>query len=197
MCGIYGMISESGAALRFPGVATRMGDALKHRGPDGHAVLTNPYAVIGTARLRIIDLHERADQPFAAPGEEVWLECNGEIYNAPSIRAQYPDYPFRSHSDVEAILPLYLERGTDAIPMLDGMFGLAIWDDRTRTLILARDRAGEKPLFYTRVGREIVFASELQCILQHPEISKELDPIAVLWVGNRLHSRSFVGVGGL
>lgn len=173
------MISESGAALRFPGVATRMGDALKHRGPDGHAVLTNPYAVIGTARLRIIDLHERADQPFAAPGEEVWLECNGEIYNAPSIRAQYPDYPFRSHSDVEAILPLYLERGTDAIPMLDGMFGLAIWDDRTRTLILARDRAGEKPLFYTRVGREIVFASELQCILQHPEISKELDPIAV------------------
>jgi len=179
MCGIYGMISESGTALRFPDLAVQMGDALKHRGPDGHAVLTNPHAVIGTARLRIIDLHERADQPFAAPGSQVWLECNGEIYNAQSIRARFPDYPFRSHSDVEAILPLYLERGTDAIPMLDGMFGLAIWDNRTRTLILARDRAGEKPLFYTRVGREIVFASELQCILQHPEISKELDPIAV------------------
>ena len=179
MCGIYGMISESGTALRFPDIAAQMGDALKHRGPDGHATLTNPHAVIGTARLRIIDLHERADQPFAAPGSQVWLECNGEIYNAQSIRARFPDYPFRSHSDVEAILPLYLERGTDAIPMLDGMFGLAIWDNRTRTLILARDRAGEKPLFYTRVGREIVFASELQCILQHPEISKELDPIAV------------------
>jgi len=173
------MISESGTALRFPDIAAQMGDALKHRGPDGHATLTNPHAVIGTARLRIIDLHERADQPFAAPGSQVWLECNGEIYNAQSIRARFPDYPFRSHSDVEAILPLYLERGTDAIPMLDGMFGLAIWDNRTRTLILARDRAGEKPLFYTRVGREIVFASELQCILQHPEISKELDPIAV------------------
>lgn len=173
------MISESGTALRFPGVATLMGGALEHRGPDGHAMFTSPHAVIGTARLRIIDLHERADQPFAAPGSQVWLECNGEIYNAQSIRAQFPDYPFRSNSDVEAILPLYLERGADAIPMLDGMFGLAIWDNRTRTLILARDRAGEKPLFYTRVGREIVFASELQCILQHPEISKELDPIAV------------------
>jgi len=173
------MISEDGTALRFPDAAVQMGIALEHRGPDGHARLTSPHAVIGTARLRIIDLHERADQPFSAPGSQVWLECNGEIYNAPSIRAKFPDYPFRSNSDVESILPLYLERGTDAIAMLDGMFGLAIWDNRTRTLILARDRAGEKPLFYTRVGREIVFASELQCILQHPEISKELDPIAV------------------
>jgi asparagine synthase (glutamine-hydrolysing) len=173
------MISEGGTALRFPDAAVEMGNALEHRGPDGHARLTSPHAVIGTARLRIIDLHERADQPFSAPGSQVWLECNGEIYNAPSIRAQFPDYPFRSNSDVESILPLYLERGTDAIAMLDGMFGLAIWDNRTRTLILARDRAGEKPLFYTRVGREIVFASELQCILRHPEISKELDPIAV------------------
>jgi len=173
------MISEGGTALRFPDAAVRMGNALEHRGPDGHARLTSPHAVIGTARLRIIDLHERADQPFSAPGSQVWLECNGEIYNAPSIRAKFPDYPFRSNSDVESILPLYLERGTDAIAQLDGMFGLAIWDNRTRTLILARDRAGEKPLFYTRVGREIVFASELQCILQHPEISKELDPIAI------------------
>jgi len=173
------MISEGGTALRFPDAAVEMGNALEHRGPDGHARLTSPHAVIGTARLRIIDLHERADQPFSAPGSQVWLECNGEIYNAPSIRAKFPDYPFRSNSDVESILPLYLERGTDAIAQLDGMFGLAIWDNRTRTLILARDRAGEKPLFYTRVGREIVFASELQCILQHPEISKELDPIAV------------------
>ncbi len=179
MCGIYGMISEGGTALRYPDIAMEMSEALAHRGPDGHAKFTNPHAIIGTARLRIIDLHERADQPFAAPGSQVWLECNGEIYNAPSIRAKYPDYPFRSNSDVEAILPLYLEHGTGAIAQLDGMFGLCIWDNRTRTLILARDRAGEKPLFYTRAGREILFASELQCILRHPEISKELDPIAI------------------
>ncbi|MEO8034472.1 MAG: asparagine synthase (glutamine-hydrolyzing), partial [Acidobacteriota bacterium] len=138
---------------------------------------------IGTERLRIIDLHERADQPFASPDTEVWLECNGEIYNAKEIRARYPDYPYRSHSDVETILPLYLEKGTDAVTMLDGMFALCIWDNRTRTLILARDRAGEKPLFYSRIGgagsREVVFASELQCLLEHPDVSKELDDVAV------------------
>jgi asparagine synthase (glutamine-hydrolysing) len=179
MCGIYGMIADSGSTLRYPEVLDWMGEALRHRGPDGRAVLTHPDAVIGTERLRIIDLHERADQPFAAPGSQVWLECNGEIYNANEIRARYLDYPFRSRSDVEAILPLYLERGTDAIAELDGMFGLAIWDHRTRTLLLARDRAGEKPLFYARVGQEILFASELQCMLRHPDINRDLDPIAL------------------
>jgi asparagine synthase (glutamine-hydrolysing) len=178
MCGIYGMIAERGA-LRYPEVLEWMGEALRHRGPDGHAVFTHADAVIGTERLRIIDLHERADQPFAAPGAQVWLECNGEIYNAPEIRARYGDYPYRSHSDVETILPLYLERGAEAVRELDGMFGLAIWDRRSRTLLLARDRAGEKPLFYARAGHEILFASELQCILRHPEVSRELDPIAV------------------
>ena len=179
MCGIYGMIAEPGTHLRYPEVLEWMGEALRHRGPDGRAVLTHPDAVIGTERLRIIDIHERADQPFSAPGSQVWLECNGEIYNAAEIRARYLDYPFRSKSDVEAILPLYLERGSDAIAELDGMFGLAIWDHRTRMLLLARDRAGEKPLFYARVGHEILFASELQCILRHPDISRDLDPIAV------------------
>ncbi len=179
MCGIYGMVSDGGAALRHPEVLDSMGEALRHRGPDGHAVFTRPDAVIGTERLRIIDLHERADQPFAAPGAQVWLECNGEIYNAPEIRSRYPDYPYRSHSDVETILPLYLERGPDAVRELDGMFGLAIWDNRTHSLVLARDRAGEKPLFYARVGNEILFASELQSVLRHPDIRKDLDQTAV------------------
>lgn len=169
----------SGATLRHPQVLGFMGEALRHRGPDGHAEFTRPDAVIGTERLRIIDLHERADQPFAAPGSLVWLECNGEIYNAAEIRARFPDYPYRSNSDVETILPLYLERGVAAIPELDGMFGLAIWDARTHTLILARDRAGEKPLFYAKAGGEVIFASELQCLLRHPDISRELDPIAI------------------
>ena len=178
MCGIYGMVA-SGAALRHPGVLALMGEALLHRGPDGHAEFARPEAAIGTERLRIIDLHERADQPFESPDSQVWLECNGEIYNAAEIRARYPDYPYRSKSDVETILPLYLDRGVAAIPELDGMFGLAIWDARTRTLILARDRAGEKPLFYAKPRGEVIFASELQCLLQHPDISRELDPVAI------------------
>jgi asparagine synthase (glutamine-hydrolysing) len=177
MCGIYGLASAT--ALRFPGVLEAMGEALRHRGPDGSAVLSEPHVRIGTERLRIIDLHERADQPFASPDNLVWLEANGEIYNAHEIRARHPDYPYRSHSDVETILPLYLQHGPNAVSMLDGMFGLAIWDQRARTLLLARDAAGEKPLFYTRIGGEVLFASELQCLLRHPEISRELDPDAV------------------
>jgi len=177
MCGIYGIVSA--APLRHPQVVDLMGEALRHRGPDGHATFVQPHARIGTERLRIIDLHERADQPFASPDDQVWLEANGEIYNAAEIRARYADFPYRSHSDVETILPLYLDRGASAVEELDGMFGLAIWDDRTHTLILARDRAGEKPLFYTRVNGEVLFASELQCLLQYPEISRELDRVAI------------------
>jgi asparagine synthase (glutamine-hydrolysing) len=167
------------APLRNPAVLDLMGEALRHRGPDGRAALTDRDAVIATERLRIIDLHERADQPFASPDGKVWLECNGEIYNARELRARHPDFPFRSHSDVESILPLYLEHGANCVAMLDGMFGLAIWDQRNRTLLLARDRAGEKPLFFAEVRGEVIFASELQCLLQYPEVGRELDPIAV------------------
>ncbi len=173
------MIAARAEALRYPEVAGFMGEALRHRGPDGRAMFSEADAVIGTERLRIIDLHERADQPFASPNGDVWLECNGEIYNAVAIRARYPEYPFRSASDVESILPLYLEHGAGAVEQLDGMFALAIWDNRDRTLTLARDRAGEKPLFYGRVGDEILFASELQCLLRHPLLPRELDPVAI------------------
>ncbi len=179
MCGIYGIVSSNDTAIGHPDVVTAMGEALRHRGPDGSAHFRAPRAIIGTERLRIIDLHERADQPFASPDESVWLECNGEIYNSASIRARYRDYPYRSHSDVETILPLYLDRGTDAIAELDGMFGLAIRDARDGSLLLARDRAGEKPLFYARSGDEVIFASELQCVMKHPGVSHELDPEAV------------------
>lgn len=165
----------SAGALRYPGVLEEMGEALRHRGPDGRATFTEPHARIGTARLRIIDLHERADQPFASPDNSVWLEANGEIYNTRELRGRYRDFPFRSHSDVESILPLYLDRGPAAVAELDGMFALAIWDERKRRLLLARDRAGEKPLFYARVGDEIVFASELQCLLRHPDVPRDLD----------------------
>ncbi|MFZ2491319.1 MAG: asparagine synthase (glutamine-hydrolyzing), partial [Thermoanaerobaculia bacterium] len=130
-------------------------------------------------RLRIIDLHERADQPFASPSGDVWLQANGEIYNSAELRSRFGRYPFRSESDVETILPLYLEYGADAIAMLDGMFGLAIWDDRTSTLLLARDRAGEKPLFYARLRDETIFASELQCLLTNPEVPRDLDLVAI------------------
>ncbi|HUP48266.1 MAG TPA: asparagine synthase (glutamine-hydrolyzing) [Thermoanaerobaculia bacterium] len=179
MCGIYGIVAAGEAPLAHPEVVASMGEALRHRGPDGSAHFRAARAILGTERLRIIDLHERADQPFASPDEKVWLECNGEIYNSALIRARYREYPYRSHSDVETILPLYLHRGPAAVAELDGMFGLAIRDERDGSLLLARDRAGEKPLFYARAGNEVVFASELQCVMKHPGVRSELDPVAL------------------
>lgn len=169
------MISLTGAPLRAPETIEAMGRALRHRGPDGHALLESPDAILGTERLRVIDLDPRADQPFQSPDGQIWLACNGEIYNSPSIRARFPDYPFRSGSDVEPLIPFYRQNGARLVDDLDGMFGLAIWDRRSRTLLLARDRAGEKPLFFARNGNEVWFASEIQALLENPRVSRELD----------------------
>jgi asparagine synthase (glutamine-hydrolysing) len=105
------------------------------------------------------------------------MVCNGEIYNAPSLRHQATGwgYPFRSTGDIETIVPLYERFGAAAVQRLDGMFGLAIWDDRRRTLILARDRAGEKPLFWTEIDGELRFASEIQALLVFPDQARCLD----------------------
>ncbi len=179
MCGIYGMAALRGEALRAPELLDAMGRSLHHRGPDGRGVVRRPRFAMGCERLRIIDLHERADQPFGDPDGRCWVACNGEIYNAAELRRRYSDYPYRSHSDVETILPLYLDRGAEGLADLDGMFGVAVWDEPNRTLTLARDRAGEKPLFTSRLGGELWFASEVQALLLDPAISRELDEEAV------------------
>jgi asparagine synthase (glutamine-hydrolysing) len=175
MCGIYGMVAPRGAALRHPELLYRMGETLRHRGPDGTGTMALPHAAIGVNRLRIIDLHSRADQPFTDADHCVSLALNGEIYNAADLRRQFPRYHFRSNSDAEVVLPLYLERGAAGMGELEGMFAIAIWDESAHRLVLARDRAGEKPLFYAVVGEEICFASEVQALLQHPEVSRDLD----------------------
>jgi asparagine synthase (glutamine-hydrolysing) len=175
MCGVYGMVSLDGTPLRHPGIAPECARAIRHRGPDSHGELSLPHAHIATERLRIIDLESRADQPFTDPSGKVSLVCNGEIYNFEELRRRYPDYPFRSRSDVEVILPLYLDRGASAVAELNGMFGLAIWDERSRTLTLARDRAGEKPLFIAESPGEVWFASEIPALLAMPGLSRRID----------------------
>ncbi len=165
MCGIYGLIAPNRLPLARPELARRLGPALRHRGPDGSGLLERPHAVLGCERLRVVDLDPRADQPFQDPDGRVWLACNGEIYNAAELRRRFPSYPFRSRSDVEVIIPLYLERGVEGIAELSGMFALALWDEALQRLILARDRAGEKPLFYRKLGGAIGFASEVAPLL--------------------------------
>jgi asparagine synthase (glutamine-hydrolysing) len=155
-----------------------MRSALVHRGPDANGATELSHAALGVTRLRIVDLDPRADQPFRDDAHCVSLALNGEIYNASELRRRFPDYPFRSRSDAEVALPLYLADGPEGLCQLDGMFALVIWDEGARRLVVARDRAGEKPLFYAPVGDEVLFASEQQALLGHPEISRDLDQAA-------------------
>jgi asparagine synthase (glutamine-hydrolysing) len=180
MCGIFGAIGRGGARgeapLRHPDALARMAAALRHRGPDGECIVGHERARIGARRLAIMDL-TTGDQPFQSPDGKIWMVCNGEIYNAPELRREASTwgYPFRSHGDIETIVPFYQRFGADAVARLEGMFGLAIWDETQRRLVLARDRAGEKPMFWTEVDGELRFASEIQALLEFPDQPRRLN----------------------
>jgi asparagine synthase (glutamine-hydrolysing) len=170
MCGIFGAIARRDAPLRHPDALARMAAALRHRGPDGECIVGHERARIGARRLAIMDL-TTGDQPFQSPDRKIWMVCNGEIYNSPALRREATawGYPFRSRGDIENIVPFYDRYGPDAVAKLEGMFGLAIWDDTRERLVLARDRAGEKPLFWTEINDELRFASEIQALLVFPD----------------------------
>jgi len=179
MCGIFGAVSLQGAPLKYSQCLAAMAAALAHRGPDGERIVGHERARIGARRLAIMDL-TTGDQPFRSPDGSVWMVCNGEIYNAPELRRECTQagYPFRSTGDIETIVPLYERLGPDAVGRLDGMFGLAVWDDRLRRLVLARDRAGEKPLFWSQIDGELRFASEIQGLLAFPDQPRRVNPVA-------------------
>src|SRR5256884_5253212 len=176
MCGIFGAIARGEAPLRHPEAIPRMAAALRHRGPDGECIVGHERARMGARRLAIMDL-TTGDQPFQSPDGTIWMVCNGEIYNAPALRHEAGTwrYPFRSLGDIETIVPFYERFGPDAVSRLEGMFGLAVGDTARRRLVLARDRAGEKPLFWTEVDGELRFASEIQALLEFPDQSRRLN----------------------
>ena len=184
MCGIFGAVSLTGAPLRHPELIASMAAALAHRGPDGERIVGHGHARLGARRLAIMDL-TTGDQPFQNPDRSIWMVCNGEIYNARALRDEgiRAGYPFRSTGDIETIVPLYERLGPDGVARLEGMFGLAIWDDRRQRLILARDRAGEKPLFWVHIEGELRFASEVQALLAYPDQHRRLDPKAAALYG--------------
>jgi asparagine synthase (glutamine-hydrolysing) len=179
MCGVLGALSLDGHLLDARGRLERMARVLEHRGPDGTRFLTCPTFALGAARLAIIDLHPRATQPLESASPPLWLACNGEIYNWRELRRIFPDHPYRSSSDLEPLLPLIAARGAAALDSLDGMFALAAWDPMRQALLLARDRAGEKPLFYTELDHELWFASEIAPLLQLEGLSREIDLVAL------------------
>ncbi len=179
MCGIFGAVSLSGAPLKHPDCIPAMAAALAHRGPDGERIVGHERARLGARRLAIMDL-TTGDQPFQSPDGSIWMVCNGEIYNARELRHEgaRAGYPFRSTGDIETIVPLYTRFGADSVSRLEGMFGLAVWDDAQRRLVLARDRAGEKPLFWTDVAGELRFASEIQALLVFPDQPRRVNHVA-------------------
>ena len=165
MCGICGELRTGAGATSVERVVA-MRDTLVHRGPDADGVYLSSDGRVGLGfrRLRIMDLTRDADQPMANEDGTVQLVFNGEIYNFRALRRELEGkgHRFRSRSDSEVIVHLYEEEGLAAIARLDGMFALAIWDERTKRLVLARDRVGKKPLFYMQTGDAFVFASEVK-----------------------------------
>lgn len=157
---------------------SRMALLLRHRGPDrlSHP-LPEPGVGLAHARLRVVDLSTAADQPMSNEQGTVWLCFNGEIYNFPELREELRarGVLFRSRSDTEVILRAYEAWGPEAIPRLDGMFAIALWDSRRRELLLARDRTGKKPLHYWTNGRCLTFASEIKALLAHPHVPRRID----------------------
>jgi asparagine synthase (glutamine-hydrolysing) len=149
--------------------------AIAHRGPDDEGIYVNGRIGIGNCRLSIIDL-SGGHQPICNEEETVWVVCNGEIYNYRRLRQELvrQGHLFRSNSDTEVIVHLYEEHGERCVERLSGMFAFAVWDEREQKLVLARDRIGQKPLFYAQAGKDLLFASEVKAILTSWR-SREID----------------------
>ena len=187
MCGIVGIADPTGRPID-EAVLRRMCDAIVHRGPDDDGFYLRPAREMGSQgtraasvglgmrRLAIIDLLT-GKQPIHNEDETVWVILNGEIYNFPELRAELEStgHRFYTNSDTEAIAHAYEEYGTDVPKYLRGMFAFALWDAKKERLVLARDRVGKKPLLYSLVGGKLIFASEFQAILQHPDVSREIN----------------------
>jgi len=184
MCGLCGMISYRHETLD-PAIGDRMVHSLNHRGPDDRGTYRgegNGVSVfLGHTRLSILDLSSAGHQPICNETGRIWAVFNGEIYNFLSLRAELEahGHVFRSKTDSEVLVHAYEQYGDEFIKRLDGMFAMAVWDQDRERLLLARDRAGKKPLYYWSKGSEFVFGSEIKALLAHPAISRDLNIQAV------------------
>lgn len=190
MCGFVGILEAPGTAVDAH-VLSAMTDAQSHRGPDdkgtgffdlaGEGAALSSQAcrgAVGFRRLSIQDLSPAGHQPMQTESERLAIVFNGEIYNAPELRAQLAaeGVSFRGHSDTEVLLRLYERLGEGFLEPLNGMFAIAVIDRPRGRLLLARDRIGIKPLYYTRIGETVLFGSEIKSFLSHPRFRARLDP---------------------
>lgn len=181
MCGIVGKLAYNQPAPVAPELIRRMVASIRHRGPDDEGAYTDGPVGLGACRLAIIDLSPQGHQPMTNEDGSIWLVFNGEIYNFGELRSDLEarGHRFRSHCDSEVVIHLYEELGAGCLERLRGMFAFAIWDARDRSLFLARDRLGEKPLHYYDDGKILLFASEPKAILLDPEVRTGADPEAI------------------
>ena len=176
MCGLVGFIDTRSERKPDQELLVRMTDKLVHRGPDSDGYFVDYYVALGFRRLSIIDL-ESGDQPIYNEDGSVVLMCNGEIFNYLELKKGLiqKGHRFRTKSDVEVLLHLYEEHGIDFLNKINGQFAFVIYDRKNRRLFLARDHFGINPLYYTIVNGLFIFASEIKAILEHPQVSREVD----------------------
>jgi asparagine synthase (glutamine-hydrolysing) len=183
MCGIAGFVDPAGAARDPRQLAedvSEMCRVIRHRGPDDEGVYVGDGVALGMRRLSIIDL-AGGHQPISNEDGSIWVVFNGEIYNYRTLRSELAGrgHTFSTDSDTETIVHAYEEWGEDAFSHLRGMFGIALWDNRLRTLVLARDRVGIKPLHYAHVDGRLYFGSEIKSILAAGCVEPSLNPSAL------------------
>jgi asparagine synthase (glutamine-hydrolysing) len=181
MCGIVGICNLDGVPASVD-VLRAMTDAIAHRGPDGDGHYLDGPVGLGHRRLAILDLTAAGRQPMMTKDQRYVLTYNGEVYNFCELRAELEDlgYTFESRTDSEVVLLACVEWGAAALSRFNGMFAFALWDAHRRELLLARDRYGTKPLYYTRRGPILLFGSEIKALLRHPSCPSRLDPEALL-----------------
>lgn len=180
MCGIVGFTDLKNNNSKTE-ILQRMNDCIVHRGPDEDGFYENERIALAMRRLSIIDL-AHGKQPITNRDKSKWIVFNGEIYNFQELRIDLEKrgYEFKTNSDTEAIIHLYDEYGADCVEHLRGMFVFAIWDEKEKTLFIARDRVGKKPLLYShQPSGDLIFGSEFTALLAHPEISREVDMQAI------------------
>ncbi|MGZ6364368.1 MAG: asparagine synthase (glutamine-hydrolyzing) [Ktedonobacteraceae bacterium] len=180
MCGICGIYNAQSGEPVSTELLAHMTNSISHRGPDDSGSYLDGPSGLGFARLSIIDL-SGGHQPMSNETGDIWLVFNGEIWNYKDLRKELIEkgHYFRTNSDSETIVHAYEEYGVDCVARLHGMFSFAIWDAPRRRLLLARDRAGKKPLYYTQVNGSLLFGSEIKSLLFHPDVKRKADTQAL------------------
>jgi len=180
MCGIAGILNLDQSDSPREGSLRQMLAMIRHRGPDQFGIYLDDDVGLGNARLSIIDLGG-GQQPIGNEDGNLWIVYNGEVFNHGELRTELEarGHRFTTHTDTEVILHLFEDQGPECLSRLNGQFAIAIWDRRRRSLFLARDRLGVRPLFYTRTGDVLIFGSEVKAILSDLRVRAEIDPVAL------------------